>query len=105
MRKTLILCILFSFALSGLARAQELHPIMRPDRETLREWIESYENAPKAYIDPHIKARRGSKSLLSHLQYTPVERDQVYCGNCWAWAGTGCLGGQDGSGILGEGRC
>jgi hypothetical protein len=50
-----------------------------------------YEAAPLAYIDPHLRARLGSKSLLDHLPYVPSERNQAYCGNCWAWAGTGCL--------------
>jgi hypothetical protein len=76
---------------SSLLTAQESHPLLRPDHETLMEWIEGYERAPKAYIDPYLKPRTGSFSLLSHLDYIPAERDQADCGNCWAWAGTGCL--------------
>ena len=74
---------------------RETYPIMRPDRETLMKWIEDYKNAPNAYIDEDLMMRiapRGSKNLLSHLQYTPSERNQGSCGNCWAWAGTGVIG-------------
>jgi hypothetical protein len=59
------------------------------------KWIYDYENAPKAYIDEELKMRigpRGSQNLLTHLQYTPSERNQGSCGNCWAWAGTGVMG-------------
>ena len=66
--------------------------VMRPDRETRLEWIKAYEDAPKAFIDKSISIPRGSYSLLSHLQYTPSERSQGSCGNCWAWAGTGVMG-------------
>ena len=38
-----------------------------------------------------VPSPRGSLSLLDHLEYTPSERNQGGCGNCWAWAGTGCL--------------
>ena len=73
----------------------ETYPIMRPDTETLMRWIEDYEKAPKAYIDEDLMMSmppQGSQDLLSHLQYTPSERDQGNCGNCWAWAGTGVMG-------------
>lgn len=69
--------------------------IMHPDRETRLRWIEEYENAPRAYIDRALGMAippKGSLSLLSHLKYTPFQRDQGSCGNCWAWAGTGVMG-------------
>ncbi|MDP8248014.1 MAG: PQQ-binding-like beta-propeller repeat protein [Candidatus Tritonobacter lacicola] len=91
MRRSLLISVFLIFILSVMVQAQEYHPPMRPDPATLREWIRSYEDAPRAYIDPNIKPRRASVDLLSHLQYTPSERNQGYCGNCWAWAGTGCL--------------
>lgn len=68
--------------------------IMHPDRETLQRWIQDYKSAPKAYIDKTLKLSiplKGSLSLLSHLKYTPSERNQGSCGNCWAWAGTGVM--------------
>jgi len=69
--------------------------IMHPDRETRLRWLEQYQNAPRARIDESLSAAiapRGSLSLLSYLQYTPSERNQGSCGNCWVWAGTGVIG-------------
>ena len=68
--------------------------IMHPDRETRQRWIQDYEKAPRAYIDKALSFSiplKGSLSLLSHLEYTPSERNQGSCGNCWAWAGTGVM--------------
>ena len=71
-------------------------PIMKPSRETRQKWIEQYNKAPKAHINEQIKrkleqAPGDSISLLSHLQYTPSERNQGSCGDCWAWGGTGVM--------------
>jgi hypothetical protein len=74
------------------------YPVMRPDPETLAQWVERYNNAPKTITNTEPEAQMkvtlgGSNfSLLSHLDYTPNERNQGNCGNCWAWAGTGVLG-------------
>jgi len=100
---SLILCLALAFSVVGVAStgsasADEedlIYPIMHPDRETREEWIEAYNTAPRAYIEMEgfqVPSPRGSQDLLSHLDYTPSERDQWKCGNCWAWAGTGCLG-------------
>ncbi|MFC1892905.1 C1 family peptidase [Chloroflexota bacterium] len=40
---------------------------------------------------PQVPSPRGSLSLLDNLEYTPSERNQGACGNCWAWAGTGVM--------------
>ena len=72
-----------------------VYTIMQPDRATRLKWIADYERASLAHIDSALNFRRplrGSLSLLSRLQYTPSERDQASCGNCWAWAGTGVMG-------------
>jgi hypothetical protein len=29
--------------------------------------------------------------LLNYIQYVPTDRDQLNCGNCWVWAGTGVM--------------
>ena len=71
--------------------ASEFHGVMRPDAETRWEWAEMARTGPRAYIDPAIKPKRASVSLLSHLQYTPSQRYQGDCGDCWVWAGTACL--------------
>ena len=68
--------------------------IMHPSPETLRRWVEAYNRAPIAPIPVprlQVPSPRGSLSLLNHLQYTPAERNQGSCGNCWVWAGTGVM--------------
>ena len=67
------------------------YPIMRIDSETLREWSDLYNSAPRAYQNPGFVPQRGSFNVLDHLQYTPYQRNQGACGNCWVWAGTGVL--------------
>ena len=101
--------LLLALVLSGVVFAQETLPpegadfglpIMRPDPETLHQWIEEYETAPREEINPEIHSyllQAGSLgvgtslSLLNHIQYTPSERNQGSCGNCWVWAGTGVM--------------
>jgi hypothetical protein len=73
---------------------KKTHTIMHPDRETLQRWIQDYQTAPRAHINKELSFSiplRGSRSLLSHLKYTPSEHNQGSCGNCWAWAGTGVM--------------
>ena len=43
------------------------------------------------YLIVNGNALAGSLSLLNHLQYTPEERSQGTCGNCWVWASTGVM--------------
>jgi C1A family cysteine protease len=104
-----ILGLLLILVVGGNVQPQEVLPtdyavtdlsIMRPDIETLMEWIRQYESAPKAIIDKEIhlmlmelqaQGFATSLSLLNHLQYTPSERNQGSCGNCWNWASTGIL--------------
>jgi PKD repeat protein len=71
-------------------------PIMRPDRETRDKWIEAYNALPVATIDENAlktsaMASVPSFSMLDWVPYVPDERHQGSCGNCWVWAGTGCL--------------
>ncbi|MCK4222122.1 MAG: C1 family peptidase, partial [Dehalococcoidia bacterium] len=92
-----LLFLLAGGLLSGSAAADDdaPYPLMHPDQETLQEWIEAYNSAPRAHMaakGAQLPSPTGSLSLLSHLQYTPSERNQGSCNNCWAWAGTGCLG-------------
>ncbi len=93
MKRTVFITVIWlaGALFAGCVAAARNYPLMRPDAATKRAWIDSYQTAPRAFIDPAIQPRRGSLSLLSHLQYTPSQRDQDHCGNCWAWAGTGCL--------------
>jgi len=63
--------------------------------ERLAQWRQAMATQNKTYIDPTINTVRppqgSSFSLLSHIKYTPSQRDQGYCGNCWAWAGTALI--------------
>jgi len=93
-----VLGFILALAFISMAGADEgayTNAIMRPDRETRLRWIEDYERAPLAHVDEELSFRiplRGSLSLLSHLKYTPSERDQGSCENCWVWPGTGIMG-------------
>ncbi|MCK4724116.1 MAG: hypothetical protein KAT75_12465, partial [Dehalococcoidia bacterium] len=74
----------------------DCYPIMHPDRETIDEWIEGYNALPVATIEERalearIAASGGSHSMLDWVPYVPAERHQHSCGNCWVWAGTGCM--------------
>lgn len=87
-----MICILFSIALfPGTLAEDDTYTIMKPDLETLMKWVKLYENSPRFSIAKDTKTIRGSKSLLSHLNYIPEERDQGSCGSCWIWATTGCM--------------
>ena len=60
--------------------------------EDLLRGVEAYNNAQVAPVQGlEIPSPTTSLSLLDHLQYTPSERNQGYCGNCWVWAGTGIM--------------
>jgi C1A family cysteine protease len=102
----LFLSLLFSITSNGWAQGvlpsnDSLNAsIMRPDRETRHKWKEDYKKAPRAVIDEVIKAKllraqsesvSTSVNLLDYIQYTPSERNQGSCGNCWVWAGTGIM--------------
>ena len=99
----LILCFALVFSSAGGSLPQGVgaeepvieYPIMHPDEETMERWIEAYNEAPRVQVGvsgSQTQASAGSQDLLSHLDYVPSERSQGGCGNCWAWAGTGCLG-------------
>lgn len=70
---------------------------MRPDPAMARQWRE--EAWGMARWDHHrLEGRRGTAVLgsalpthadiLDFLAYTPSERDQGSCGNCWVWGST-----------------
>lgn len=98
-----LLVLLVAFALPVKAQEtftpiSDTYPIMRPDRETRLRWYNEYLQAQRAPIDPRIAQRLEAMppeattfSLLNYLNYTPAQRDQSSCGNCWTWAGTALL--------------
>ena len=65
------------------------YPIMQPDQDTIARWVGDYLAADELRLEGGTS--RGSVSLLSHLDYVTADRNQGGCGNCWAWAGTGCM--------------
>jgi hypothetical protein len=75
--------------------------IMRPSPEQIEQWQHDYDIAPLAPIDEEIKemleeGMPGASGLpkpllLDYIPYTPVQRNQASCGNCWVWAGTALL--------------
>ena len=66
--------------------------IMHPDSETLMGWIARYNAAPAINISGEgVMTLPDNYSVLDHLDYNATERDQWLCGNCWVWAGTGCI--------------
>jgi hypothetical protein len=72
------------------------YPLMRPSPQEAAAWTGQYNASAQAFLSPQIAAELAaappaSHSLLEYLQYTPSERDQGHCGNCWAWAGTGVM--------------
>jgi C1A family cysteine protease len=96
--------IFFIFWIPGLFGASKIispcqlnrltrYSVMRPSKEQFLKWIHDYQTAPiyKPSRRAKIPAPRGSVSLLDKISYVASERDQGSCGNCWAWAGTGCL--------------
>jgi C1A family cysteine protease len=65
--------------------------VMKVDPETLQQWQDDYSTAQEAFIDPALKEEvqtASSFSILDHLSYIPSERNQGWCGNCWAWPST-----------------
>ncbi len=64
-------------------------------RRRLASWNAAYSRAPPVAIGAArsraVTATNGSQDLLPYLDYVPVERNQGFAGNCWAWAGTGVL--------------
>jgi len=67
------------------------YPAMRPTPEERHRWIEEYDLSPMAELDSEIPVILGSYSLLNQIEYTPSERNQGACGNCWVWAGTSVM--------------
>jgi hypothetical protein len=92
-------CLDFGFSSSSRLLAAgpvREHPLMRPAPEEVALWRGQYSASASAVISPNTAALLASEppksfSLLDRLDYSPSERDQGMCGNCWAWAGTGVM--------------
>ena len=74
--------------------AVQYFPLMHPDEKTLAEWVKAYDSAARTESFSTLRPAAlsgGSIDLLPHMVHVPSERSQGACGNCWAWAGTGCM--------------
>jgi hypothetical protein len=85
---------------AGAKRRFKKFGLMRPDKKTLLFWLLRYREARRAKINSDIESKLASAdaegdgtsfSLLNFIQYTPSQRNQGACGNCWVWAGTGIM--------------
>ena len=90
MKKSIVL-VLLMILLTAIGVAQEKYGIMRMDWDTIVKGQAVSQKAPRASVLPSVVPPRGSLNLISYLKYIPSERNQGSCGNCWTWAGTGCL--------------
>jgi PKD repeat protein len=70
------------------------HPLMHFTQKQLNEMQRDRELSPQysaPFPDNGIATLAGSRNLLPYISYSPAERDQGNCGDCWVWAGTGAL--------------
>ena len=71
------------------------YAIMRPTKDQLTQWNNQYKSEQSAstiLASSAISSQSsGTTSLLEYLNYTPSERDQGSCGNCWVWTSTGAI--------------
>ena len=91
---SIVALFLFSmvfFVAPGNVYADSEHPVMHISDAVKAEWIKDLVQGPWAEIKAGATRAPGvgTTNLISHLTYTPVERDQGVTGTCWVWASTG----------------
>jgi len=64
------------------------YPLMEVNNSKIVTIPSSYQTNGEDTTTPLPK---GYKNLLGYLDYNPSLRNQGICGNCWAWASTGCM--------------
>ena len=75
---------------------QEKYPLMHFTQAQLDEMDNQITVSPKYTASDQNLLQgqnlvKGSKNLLSYMSYTPAQRSQGNCGNCWVWASNGAL--------------
>lgn len=86
------LCAVLFFTAAYAQTTDKTLSVMPVDYETRLYWQQLSLSAPEFRWDRMLERNFASSlSLLDHINYNPVERDQGMCGNCWAWAGTGAM--------------
>ena len=67
---------------------------MRPSPSIRAKWYSDYGSAPSSKISPDISKKLSGggilpvPNLLDYITYTPSQRNQAACGNCWVWSGS-----------------
>jgi hypothetical protein len=68
------------------------HPLMHFTPEQEQELQQQHLRALQHFTTKALaQTFASSVNLLPRLPYTPSERDQQHCGDCWQWAGTGVM--------------
>jgi hypothetical protein len=77
-------------------QGDEEYPLMHLTLAQMKEMQAQQDQSPRysAPVQQGLQGQflaAGSKSLLPYINYTPAQRNQGKCGNCWVWAATGAL--------------
>ena len=76
LKKPIATSKIFEFESFNEEKTSEPLEVMRPDLRTLDKWIEDYNDAEMAFIDPNLEQeiqKTESYSILDHLNYGSVE--------------------------------
>ena len=85
----ILLGVMVAVSSPVVADTEMEYSIMQPDEDTIARWVGDYLTSDELRLEGGTA--RGSVNLLPHLDYVTADRNQASCGNCWAWAGTGCM--------------
>lgn len=88
----LLLNVLLVAGLSAAEVQERDYPLMAFDLDHIhRMMLANYQIRQPAVVEDQTQTLPSSLSLLNRLPYTPAERDQGNCGDCWQWASTGVM--------------